>query len=427
MAFCRFTDDYLLLDVTAVDNIFLEEYMLRAPGDYVKVYLFGLRLCYNRNADASLERMAILLGLEEETVLSAYDYWERQGLVRRLKDNPPQYEYINLRRALLQSEQSPVQSEVYSMGGFNSAVSNIMKGRLLHGEDFARMYSWMDDYGFSDKSVLSIVSHLVKENKKRGRNVPTVNAIEKRIRDLAEKHIISDDAVGKYLFMLGDDYRGAKTILTHLSIRRDPTEDELGLFQKWRAWGFDLESVKLLSEGMVNIREPNMGYLDKIVESYNEIGLIDSAEIARYKADNINPLKEVISALGGDIRLNRELILKYNGWIEAGFHHDLIIWAAQQANTGARGNKYAYFLKTLSRCQEQGIYTKAKALEEAKRKEAEKAQAGVKPRGTDHRSSRPGRPSKEVAAHRYDQREYSDEDLSGLALDLFKAEESKNE
>ncbi len=427
MAFCRFTDDYLLLDVTAVDNIFLEEYMLRAPGDYVKVYLFGLRLCYNQNADASLERMATLLGLEEDTVLSAYDYWERQGLVRRLKDSPPQYEYINLRRALLQSEQSPIQSEVYSMGSFNSAVSNIMKGRLLHGEDFARMYSWMDDHGFSDKSVLSIVSHLVKENKKRGRNVPTVNAIEKRIRELAEKHIIGDDAVEKYLFILGDDFKGAKAVLSHLSIRRDPTEDELKLFRKWMDWGFDLESVKLLSAGMVNIREPNMGYLDKIVESYNEIGLTDGAEIARYKADNINPLKEVLSALGGDIRLNRELILKYNGWIEAGFHHDLIIWAAQQANTGARGNKYAYFLKTLSRCQEQGIYTKAKALEEAKRKEAEKAMGAAKPKTADPRSQKAGRPSKEVAAHRYDQREYSDEDLSSLALDLFEAEESKDE
>ena len=33
--------DYFLL-VTSVENIFINEYMTAAPGDYVKVYLFAL-------------------------------------------------------------------------------------------------------------------------------------------------------------------------------------------------------------------------------------------------------------------------------------------------------------------------------------------------------------------------------------------------
>ena len=432
MAICRFADDYLLLDVTPIDNIFLEEYMLRAPGDYVKVYLFGLRLCYSANADYSIARMASLLGLEEETILNAHDYWERQGLVHRLRDNPPEYEYINLRKLLLQSEgnrYAPAQKPVYSMGGFNSAVNTILKGRLLHGDDFARMYSWMADFGFSEKSVLAIIDRLAEDNRKRGRNLPTINAVEKRVSELASKHIISDEAVEQYLFTLGDDFKGARTLLSHISIRRDPTGDEIALYQKWRRWGFDLEAIKLLCAGMVNIREPNMGYLDKIVESYSEIGLTGADEITRYKADNIAPLKEVLTALGGEIKLNRELILKHNEWSEAGFAQDLIIWAAQQANSGARGNKYSYFLKTLSRCQEQGIFTREKALEEARRKEDEKAGTAGKEKTTGGRASTGarGRPSKEVAAHRYNQREYSDEELDGMALDLFALEGKEDE
>ena len=35
------TRDYFLLD-TSVENIFINEYMAGAPGDFVKVYLFAL-------------------------------------------------------------------------------------------------------------------------------------------------------------------------------------------------------------------------------------------------------------------------------------------------------------------------------------------------------------------------------------------------
>ena len=41
MAMCSFADRFSMFDVTPVENLFIEEYMLRAPGDYVKVYIYG--------------------------------------------------------------------------------------------------------------------------------------------------------------------------------------------------------------------------------------------------------------------------------------------------------------------------------------------------------------------------------------------------
>ena len=37
MAFCRFSDTFALFDCTPVENLFIQEYMLRAPGDCGKV------------------------------------------------------------------------------------------------------------------------------------------------------------------------------------------------------------------------------------------------------------------------------------------------------------------------------------------------------------------------------------------------------
>ena len=63
MAFCQFSDTFALFDCTPVENLFIQEYMLRAPGEYVKVYLYGLMQCYHPTQSMSIEVMAKDLGI----------------------------------------------------------------------------------------------------------------------------------------------------------------------------------------------------------------------------------------------------------------------------------------------------------------------------------------------------------------------------
>ena len=42
MPLCAFQNDYLAKGVTPVVNIFIEHHLPHAPGDYVRVYLYGL-------------------------------------------------------------------------------------------------------------------------------------------------------------------------------------------------------------------------------------------------------------------------------------------------------------------------------------------------------------------------------------------------
>ena len=76
MAFCTFDDGAALFDSTPVENMFITEYMLRAPGDFVKVYLYGLMLCYHHAERMSLSSMAKDLDMQEEDVERAMRYWE---------------------------------------------------------------------------------------------------------------------------------------------------------------------------------------------------------------------------------------------------------------------------------------------------------------------------------------------------------------
>ena len=69
MAMCSFAEGFSMFDVTPLENLFIEEYMLRAPGDFVKVYIYGLRLCYHPVEDATVPAISRALGLEEKTVI----------------------------------------------------------------------------------------------------------------------------------------------------------------------------------------------------------------------------------------------------------------------------------------------------------------------------------------------------------------------
>ena len=72
--------DYFLLG-TPVENMFINEYMNSAPGDYVKVYLFALMYA-GLGTDLTNADVARHLNMEPEDVLKAWTYWEKQNVIR---------------------------------------------------------------------------------------------------------------------------------------------------------------------------------------------------------------------------------------------------------------------------------------------------------------------------------------------------------
>lgn len=88
MALFSFDNRFAMFDATPVENLFLQEYMPNADGDFVKVYLYGLMQCYHPVQSASIETIARELRMEVRQVENAFGYWERVGLVRRVSDNP---------------------------------------------------------------------------------------------------------------------------------------------------------------------------------------------------------------------------------------------------------------------------------------------------------------------------------------------------
>lgn len=319
-----------MFDVTPLENLFIEEYMLRAPGDYVKVYIYGLRLCYHPVGGATVTTISRALGLEEKTVLDAFAYWERVGVLRRTADNPPAYSYFNLKEAMMTGK---AEGEIpKSDRSFNAALQDLFGTRLLQAQDYERVYGWIEDLHFSPEVVLMLVKHCIAASGKG--TAVTFASIEKEALRWAKKGATTLSAAEDHLRTLSASYEGAQKVLRQWGLRRAPTVDEEALYTKWsRDWGFSLDAILFSCRETTKIAQPNFAYLDKVLENRHSRQLNTSAEMAsaqQARTDVMRPVREVLDALGQKgVSPTEDLAMVYAGWLKMGFTHEAVLLAAR--------------------------------------------------------------------------------------------------
>ena len=69
-------------NATLLPNDFIDNYMVNANGEFIKVYLFLLRHAEDDNPALTLSMIADCLNNTEKDILRALRYWESEGLLR---------------------------------------------------------------------------------------------------------------------------------------------------------------------------------------------------------------------------------------------------------------------------------------------------------------------------------------------------------
>lgn len=153
-----FEDRYVLFDMTPVDNQFIQEYLPSARGDDVRVYLYGLMRCYHPETEMTLAQMSHDLNLTEEEIARAYRYWERKGLVRRVRDDPPLYQYISLRKRMMDGNAAQLDPAYEAFA--DSLYGVFDHGRQLHGGEIRTCYEWVEDLKLPPEVVIMLLKHM---------------------------------------------------------------------------------------------------------------------------------------------------------------------------------------------------------------------------------------------------------------------------
>ena len=87
------------LNFTPVSNIFIEKYMPKARGEFIKVYLLMLKYSNSGEMGASSSILASSLNLLESDILNALNYWNDEGVLKLIPiDKMGNYniEFVNL-------------------------------------------------------------------------------------------------------------------------------------------------------------------------------------------------------------------------------------------------------------------------------------------------------------------------------------------
>ncbi len=274
--------DFYLRD-TNVENIFINEYLTQAPGDYVKVYLFALMYA-DFDMNMSNETIAKHLGLEDEDVLKAWSYWEKMGVIRKHYEKPGdkfryQVEFLNLKELAYgkkpksQKCESRVPDrlkELMDDDTIKNMYSEIerLTGRLFAGKEPAEILSWITDYNANPEMIVYAYAYCLK--KKSHSNHKYVGAV---VKEWANQGLKTVEQIEDYLEETDNRHYLYKRVLRALGFLRNATEEEKRIMDTWfDQMGFPIEKVLEACKKTTGISNPNINYINSVLKAWNNSG-----------------------------------------------------------------------------------------------------------------------------------------------------------
>lgn len=319
---------------------FIKNYMPSAPGDYIKVYLFGLMQA-SAGSELSIQSICRSLHITELQIEEALQYWHHKGMVSLSGNNPTQCIFL-----CSQAEEPPQNSKLYGNQNYVAEIQSILDRNLTTNE-IKTFLDFTDVYSLPREIVIRLVRHCSSEAV-RGRNV-SVAYLEKMALNWADEGIDTLEKAEEKIGCYNAITSGALRVIRRLDAGsgRLPTADEQDLYEKWtKEWGFTQDAVLLAMSDTTASLKPSMKYLDAILKSYWEKGIQSTTDIDTFKRSQIN-LNELLMSVLDALKYTRkritpELENMYANWTEMGFSHECILLACEQmVNMGNRSIKKA--------------------------------------------------------------------------------------
>ncbi len=384
-----FIRDASLRGATTVDNSFITDYLPKADGEAVKVYLYGLMRSLSSGAGDEESPFDAL------TLARAYAYWQSEGLVRIVTDAPLTVEYLGV--------QEKISGAPRRYASLVAALTLAAGTRAFSGHELAEIYDWIETFRFEEETAVLCVTDSLARHGARVK-LWQMNAEAKL---WADNSVFTPEDARAFIARRDARKNGAQAILNRWKKGRAATEDELALYMKWtNDWGFEQSVILDACAELTAAGQPSFKYLDTVLETLRINGAVTpeaaskirrerdaTAELARLMLERAGIKRAPAAAQKDDVALWR------NGW-----HMDpeLLLLAADASFNLAQ--PYGNIKKLVSAWHDANISTLAAA-----KADLEKKEQNVERRDAAKRSRAMG----------HSQRKYSDEDLKKIGIDLL--------
>ena len=266
------TKDYYLF-TTDVENVFINEYMTEAPGEYVKAYLYGL-FCSEHGMELKSALMAEVLHMDEDRLREAWEYWERMNVVA-IEEEDDDYTviFLSLREQLFSGEQGveraiemsdEVIDEDEEFKRLTEAAEDLL-GRPLNGRELQEIGSWTKELGVPVEVIYEAFDYCAEIGK------TSINYISKVILAWAKEGLTNREMVKEFLEKTSERQGIYRKILNSLGLKRNVTEAEKRLVDSWLDdMKFSLERILEACEKAGFTQSPNLRYVNKVLENWKQ-------------------------------------------------------------------------------------------------------------------------------------------------------------
>ena len=318
MAFCKFSPSFQNKNQTVVDNVFITEFLPKAPDLCVKAYLLGLHKCGLADETTnSLDYFAKTLNVCEDDVVSLFKYWEDMGLVQVLSTDPIEVRYLPLNSTTT----SIKKFQVDKYADFNIQAQELIGKRMIMPNEYAEFYNLIENKHIEQAALLRIIKYCV-ENK--GFNI-SPNYCLAVARDWQKDGIITLEQVEEKIEELGVVDDQMSLILSAMGTKRKIQLEDKELLNKWlNAFGFELNVILFVVKNLKNKkRKLDVNVLDEYLTRYFEMKLMSVQEIENYENEKEN-LYFVAIAVNKELGiyyedLTKEIDTYVVPWINMGF------------------------------------------------------------------------------------------------------------
>lgn len=302
-------DKNSLSDVTVVSNYFLDEYMPKANGEYVKIYLYLLRCCGDSNIDFTIEDLADKFDNTEKDVVRALHYWEQLGLLALTVDQDKDITGISIKNVMKEvpisfkivPEATPVKAEPVKVEPVkaekpetvqrsdtakkskhtiapeklatltaNQDVKELLYiaqtyiGKTFTPTETNIILYFYDELNFSSELIEFLIEYCVSNNHRKLSYIETV-AI-----DWAEHDIETVEQAKEYVADMNNSFY---PVLKAFGLtNRAPAAIEKSFIVKWtKEYNFEMDIIlEACSRTISTIHQPSFPYADSILQRWKK-------------------------------------------------------------------------------------------------------------------------------------------------------------
>jgi DnaD/phage-associated family protein len=274
----------LLLSDTLVPDIFITEYLPALDGLAVKIYIY-LLLAVRKNRRITENDLARRMGTDKESIQVALLALSDLKLLDIKADG---LEILDVKAQEIERTYRPKTAstplEIMSQNNVFTQreqlihdISKTFFQGLMSPSWYAEIDSWFDRYRFEPEVIYALFQECSRRNKLDNRAY-----ISKVAENWSARKIITYQDLNAYFL----SYENIKKITRKVGrkLRKTMTEYDEEIVSRWvEKMGYDFDIIELALRKTVKLSQPNLAYIDRILQEWFSHQLRDAVSINAYE------------------------------------------------------------------------------------------------------------------------------------------------